>query len=230
MKALSKALLAATALDAVAGFGVIGTLSRSRIVGHASVTPVMSRLRGGNVGMSSVAAVEEAPVVEKFRKDYQAPPYRIESLKLNFIINEDETLVDSALSIEPAASTGAGETMFLDGEELALRSIELDGTALVEEVDYKLTAEGLTLLTPPLAPFTLKTTVAIKPQENTQLSGLYKSSGNFVTQCEAEGFRRITFFQDRPDVMATYEVRVEADKEAYPLLLSNGNEVGSGDL
>jgi len=78
-------------------------------------------------------------------------------------------------------------------------------------------------------PFVLTTTVSIAPQKNTQLSGLYKSSGMYVTQCEAEGFRRITYFQDRPDVMAKYEVRVEADKSKYPLLLSNGNEVSQGE-
>ena len=124
--------------------------------------------------------------MERFRKDYAPPPYFVDSLKLNFIIDEEETLVESALSIEPAASTVASEPMFLDGEELALRSIELDGTPLVEGVDYTLTGEGLTLLAPPLASFTLSTTVAIKPQENTQLSGLYKSSGNFVTQARGD--------------------------------------------
>ena len=102
---------------------------------------------------------------------------------------------------------------------------------LVEAEDYTLTQETLTLLRPPAgASFTLRTTVAIKPHENLQLSGLYKSSGNFVTQCEAEGFRRITYFQDRPDVMAKYCVRVEADKAKYPLLLSNGNELTKGEL
>jgi len=122
--------------------------------------------------------------------------------------------------------------MELDGEDLDLRAIDIDGTALAAGEGYALGAkEGLTLLSPPAGDkFTLTTTVAIKPQENTQLSGLYKSSGNYVTQCEAEGFRRITYFQDRPDVMATYKVRVEADKAAYPLLLGNGNEVGKGDV
>jgi len=178
--------------------------------------------------MSTV--VEPEKPQEKFRKDYTPPPYAIESLRLNFVIGEEETLVESELTIKPATDTTASAPMFLDGEELSLRSIELDGRALEEGADYTLGSEGLTLLSPPLSPFKLSSVVAIKPQENTQLSGLYKSSGNFVTQCEAEGFRRITFSQDRPDVMATYVVRMEADKEAYPLLLANGNEVGSGEL
>jgi len=105
----------------------------------------------------------------------------------------------------------------LDGKDLDLRSISLNGKELVEGNDYVLREEGLTVLAPPRElsieedsvsnSFTLETIVAIKPQENTQLSGLYKSNGMFVTQCEAQGFRRITYFQDRPDIMATYEVR-----------------------
>ena len=121
--------------------------------------------------------------------------------------------------------------MELDGEDLVLRSIELNGTPLSEGSDYALTPDGLSLLKPPAGtePFVLKTTVSIEPHKNTQLSGLYKSSGMLCTQCEAEGFRRITYFQDRPDVMATYDVRIEADKAKYPLLLANGNEVSKGD-
>ena len=177
----------------------------------------------------------------------------------------------STLNIEPSAV--AAGTLDLDGEELALRSIDIDGVTLSEGSDYALTEDGISLLKLPLSKFALTTTVAIKPQDNTQLSGnyaraqttctpslllavaapcaapcrrcsllslptiplfepppvlsgLYKSSGMYVTQCEAEGFRRITYFQDRPDVMAKYlEVRLEADKAKYPLLLSNGNEV-----
>jgi len=179
--------------------------------------------------MSAMAeAAPAAPLEEKFRKDYAPPPYRIDSLKLNFDIFDDETLVTSTLNIEPAEA--AAGSLQLDGEELALRSIEIDGKAMVEGSDYKLTKDGLVLLGLPIAAFKLKTVVAIKPQENTALSGLYTSSGMYVTQCEAEGFRRITYFQDRPDVMAKYlDVRLEADKAKYPLLLSNGNVVGSGD-
>lgn len=180
--------------------------------------------------MSTAAA--EVAQQEKFRKDYAAPPYRIDALALNFDIHEEETLVTSQLTIVPAAGSDSQPPLELDGEELELRSIEVDGNPLAEGSDYTVTADGLSLLKPPSgdAPFVLKTVVSIAPHKNTQLSGLYKSSGMFVTQCEAEGFRRITYFQDRPDIMATYEVRVEADATKYPLLLSNGNEVGSGSL
>ena len=101
----------------------------------------------------------------------------------------------------------------------------------VQGRDYVLGAEeGLTVLAPPSTSFKLSIVVAVKPQDNTQLSGLYKTSGNYCTQCEAIGFRRITYFLDRPDVMSTYTVRVEADKALYPVLLSNGNETARGEL
>ncbi len=191
------------------------------------------RLRGGALSMSTAATAEKPAAVEKFRKDYAPPPYRVESLKLNFDIREEETLVTSTLTfLAGEAAQSAPTPLELDGEDLELRSIALDGTPLREGDDYTLAPDGLTLLSPPsgAAPFELTTTVAISPAKNTQLSGLYRSSGNYCTQCEAEGFRRITYFQDRPDVMATYEVRVEADKAACPILLSNGNEVGRGEL
>ena len=177
--------------------------------------------------MSTAAAPQE-----KFRLDYTAPPYRIDRLSLDFDIHEEETFVTSTLTVRTEA--GANAAPFeLDGEELTLKSIELDGKALAEGEDYTVTEDGLSVLKPPQesgGEFELKTVVRIEPHKNTQLSGLYKSSGMYVTQCEAEGFRRITYFQDRPDVMATYDVRLEADKDKYPLLLSNGNEVDKGDL
>ena len=109
-----------------------------------------------------------------------------------------------------------------------LYSVELDGKLLTAREDYQLTYDGLRLFRPPAGGFELKTVVGIVPETNTQLSGLYKSGGMYVSHCEAQGFRRITFFQDRPDVMAKYDVRIEADAK-YPVLPSNGNEVGSGD-
>ena len=188
-----------------------------------------SRLRGGASYYQMTAAVEApAEAQEKFRKDYAPPPYRIDSLSLNFDIYEEETLVTSTLSILPhTEAAAASPPMELDGEELELKSIEINGAALSEGTDYLLTSDGLSLLSPPASAdgFELKTVVSIAPHKNTQLSGLYKSSGMYVTQCEAEGFRRITYFQDRPDIMATYDVRIEAEKAKYPLLLSNGNEV-----
>jgi len=201
-------------------------------------TPMLSRarlpeLRGGAL-MSAVATAEPKAPVEKFRVDYKPPPYIIDTVQMDFNINEDETIVTTSLAFNRGADTTDGTPLELDGdsESITLKSVAIDGTALVEGTDYTLTEDTMTLLNPPTgASFTLESTVAIKPQENLQLSGLYKSSGNYVTQCEAEGFRRITYFQDRPDVMAKYtRVRVEAEKAKYPLLLSNGNELTSGEL
>lgn len=207
--------------------------ARSIMSALAAPAPAVNRLRGGHARALMSALAAPAPEVkEKFRKDYTPVPYRIDSLSLDFNIHEDETLVTSTLTVMPAAGAGVDVPMDLDGEDLALRSIEIDGTPLTEGTDYALTPDGLSLLHPPhtVSSFVLKTVVAIEPQKNTQLSGLYKSGGMYVTQCEAEGFRRITYFQDRPDVMAKYECRIEADKKSYPLLLSNGNELGSGDI
>ena len=165
------------------------------------------------------------------RSAYQKYPYKVESVKLNFVLTEEEAVVESVVKYvyEGAASTPA--PLYLDGEELTLRSIAMNGKPLVLGTDYVLgTEEGLTVLAPPASAFELKIVVATKPQDNTQLSGLYKTSGNYCTQCEAVGFRRITYFPDRPDVMSTYTVRVEADKTLYPVLLSNGNETGRGSL
>jgi len=172
------------------------------------------------------------PVIEKFRKDYQLSPYRINRLSLNFDINEDVTLVSSTMNVTPQSGASDGTALDLDGEDLKLISIEINGVELKEGDGYVLTEDGLSVINPPHElgeSFELRTVVEILPQENTQLSGLYKSNGMYVTQCEAQGFRRITYFQDRPDVMATYDVRVEADKELYPVLLSNGNKMTKGD-
>ena len=141
-------------------------------------------------------------------------------------------MTESVLKFTYDGAAAKPPPLCLDGEELTLRSIAMNGKALVEGRDYILGADGeeLTVLAPPATGFELAIVVATKPQDNTQLSGLYKSSGMYVTQCEAEGFRRITYFQDRPDIMAKYlDVRIEADKAKYPLLLSNGNEIESGD-
>mmetsp|Transcript_8665 Transcript_8665/g.14574 ORF Transcript_8665/g.14574 Transcript_8665/m.14574 type:complete len:909 (-) Transcript_8665:403-3129(-) len=162
------------------------------------------------------------------RSAYAPAPYLIETVDLNFILTEEQALVKSTLRF---VCSGAACPLYLDGEDLALRSIALNGVPLVEGHDYVLGAEeGLTVLAPPASAFELSIVVAIKPQENTQLSGLYKTSGNYCTQCEAVGFRRITYFLDRPDILSKYTVRVEADKALYPVLLSNGNETGRGEM
>jgi len=165
--------------------------------------------------------------VERFRKDYAPLAYLIDSVSLNIDIREESTMVTSTLRVHPQ-SDSAGQPLDLDGVDLSLYSIEVNGKPLTRGKGFELTYDGLRLLEPPQENFELKTVVAIQPEKNTQLSGLYKSGGMYVSHCEAQGFRRITFFQDRPDVMAKYDVRIEADA-AYPVLLSNGNEEGSGD-
>ena len=143
-------------------------------------------------------------------------------------VQKDETLVTSTLGCAPRGKGKKAAPLVLDGEDLRLVSVEIDGVALAADA-YEVGEETLTIAAPPKKPFTLKTVVAIEPEKNTQLSGLYASSGNLCTQCEAEGFRRITYFYDRPDCMASFTSRVEADKDAFPVLLSNGNEVDRGD-
>jgi len=173
---------------------------------------------------------DSAPPKPTLLAEYRPPDFVIDTVELSFILGEDETLVESRLALRRNAAAGTPQApLRLDGEELTLVSIALDGAALPAE-RYRVEADGdLTILDPPDA-FTLDIAVSIKPQLNTALSGLYTSGGNFCTQCEAEGFRRITWFLDRPDVSARYWVRVTADKERYPILLSNGNPELRGDL
>ncbi len=149
-------------------------------------------------------------------KDYSPPPFRVEAIDLDVDIREDHALVRARLDIR---RQGAGP-LVLDGEELELISVSLNG----KEPRYSVAAETLTISDVPDA-FTLETVSRICPQKNTRLEGLYATRHGFVTQCEAQGFRRITWFIDRPDVMAKYTTTVRA---RYPVLLSNGNLVASG--
>ena len=158
--------------------------------------------------------------------DYRAPDYRILTTDLTFRLEPEATRVVTTLTIEATGS--ATPPLELDGEELTLKSVAIDGVALDENA-YELTQKGLLIKAPP-ARFTLTTEVEISPAANSALSGLYVSDGMLCTQCEAEGFRRITYYLDRPDTMATFKTRIEADKAAYPVLLSNGNLIASGDL
>jgi aminopeptidase N len=143
-----------------------------------------------------------------------------------FRLHPSETRVVTELSV---TQTGAnGTPLRLDGEKLTLRSIKLNGMALGVD-DYVADEESLTVFSPGDA-FRLEIETSISPETNTELSGLYVSSGRFCTQCEAEGFRRITYYPDRPDVLAPFFVRIEADQAKYPYLLSNGNPTAKGDL
>ena len=172
------------------------------------------------------AAVTSAPKAI-YLKDYERPAYAFERVHLNFELGEATTTVTSTVRVRPESDAG-GKTLFLHGDEsVELASIAVNGEAFTT---YERTAKGIALSSLPTAAFDLRVETVIKPQENTALEGLYKSSGNFCTQCEAEGFRRITFYQDRPDVMSIFTTRIEADKTKYPVLLGNGNLVDSGDL
>lgn len=163
-------------------------------------------------------------------KDYKPYPYAVDRLDLEFLLDEEQTTVRSKMSISPSYEE-TPPPLVLNGEAcVKLSSIALDGQSLQEGGDFIMQDEKLTIKSPPKGSFTLDISVEIEPQNNTELEGLYKSSGNFCTQCEAEGFRRITFYPDRPDVMSVFTTKIVADKEKYPVLLSNGNLVEEGNL
>jgi aminopeptidase N len=161
-----------------------------------------------------------------YLKDYTPPPYLVDTVDLDVDFRPGETRVTATLAIRrnPAA---APAPLRLDGEELELLSVKLDGVALAATA-YETAPDRLTLTEVPER-FVLETVTRIRPDANTRLSGLYRSKDGYFTQCEAEGFRRITWFPDRPDVMSRYTVTIHADKAALPVLLANGNPVGSGD-
>ncbi len=158
-------------------------------------------------------------------EDYKPYPYRVESVRLVFDLDAAATRVRATLKLSRVGDEPA--PLQLDGEHLDLVSIAINDTALSAS-DYEKDSDGLRIPDPG-ASFQLTIETRIAPEKNTALSGLYMSGGRFCTQCEAEGFRRITFFPDRPDVLAPYSVRIEAP-EAFPYLLSNGNPVTSGKL
>ncbi len=165
----------------------------------------------------------------KYLKDYRSPAYRIETVDLTFDLYEDHCIVDSRLScVRSESAEGSQPPLVLMGRELELQGIVIDGTSLAAG-QYRVDDQHLTI--PDVTDqFILEIRTRIEPQKNTALEGLYKSSGMFCTQCEAEGFRKITYFPDRPDVMSRYTTRIIADKEKYPVLLSNGNAIEKGDL
>ncbi len=161
--------------------------------------------------------------------DYEVPSFLVDHVDLRFELLEEGARVHSTLSVRrnPEARDPAAP-LSLDGDSLVLEGLSLDGQ-LLDEGRYQLQDDGLTIPTVP-DQFELAVVTWIEPQNNTRLEGLYKSSGMFCTQCEAEGFRCITYFPDRPDVMARFRTRVEADQARYPVLLSNGNDVERGEL
>ncbi|MDO1558144.1 aminopeptidase N [Brevundimonas sp. 2R-24] len=159
-------------------------------------------------------------------EDYRPPAFLIDTVELDFALEPRTTRVKARLAVR--RNGDHAEPLVLDGDRLTPISVSVDGRALAPD-EYTLTSESLTIPQVPDA-FTLQTEVEIDPEGNTALAGLYMSGGRFCTQCEAEGFRRITWFPDRPDVLARYRVRMTADKARYPRLLSNGNLEDAGDL
>ncbi len=172
--------------------------------------------------------MKEAQPRTIFLKDYKKPPFLIDETVLHFDLSEQGATVKSRLSMRrnPDADT-TPQDLYLDGVGLELSAIAIDGVALPDG-GYELVAEGLRVIDV-ADQFVLECETLIKPQENTCLEGLYKSSSMFCTQCEAEGFRRITYYLDRPDVMSRFTTTITADKALYPVLLSNGNEVERGE-
>ncbi|WP_049223842.1 aminopeptidase N [Neisseria sicca] len=158
----------------------------------------------------------------RYLKDYQTPAYRILETDLHFDIAEPQTVVKSRLTVEPQR---VGESLVLDGSAKLL-SVKINGAA----VDYVLEGETLTIAGVPSERFTVEVETEILPAENKSLMGLYASGGNLFTQCEPEGFRKITFYIDRPDVMSKFTTTIVADKKRYPVLLSNGNKIDGGEF
>ena len=160
-------------------------------------------------------------------KDYQVPPFLIDTTDLVFTLGEEQTQVVSTLQMRrnPEAEV-TSSALELQGQELELKSLQIDGRVLTTD-EYDISPESLKVHSVP-DQFILQCTTIIKPQENTSLEGLYKSQKMFCTQCEAEGFRKITYYLDRPDVMSIFTTTIIADQKRYPVLLSNGNNVASG--
>ena len=169
------------------------------------------------------------PVGQPVRlQDYRVPDYLIDAVDLDISLDRKATRVVATLSMRPHPQGVADAPLRLDGDELRLVGLALDGVDLAP-ADYVATPSELTLPRPPRRAFTLRVETDLAPADNTKLMGLYRSGSAYCTQCEAEGFRRITYFLDRPDVLSTYRVRVEADKSEAPVLLSNGNLVSKGE-
>jgi aminopeptidase N len=163
-------------------------------------------------------------------KDYRPPSHLIETVNLDIALDATRTRVRSRLKLRPNPDAAeASRTLRLDGELLELGEVKLDGKPITP-TDYALTDTSLELRNLPNAPFSLEIVTWCNPQANKSLNGLYRSRGIYCSQCEAEGFRRITYFLDRPDVLSRYTVRIEADPEEAPVLLANGNPIERGSL
>lgn len=161
-------------------------------------------------------------------QDYRPPDWLVDRVHLDVSLHPTASRIRSTLTLRPNPDASPAPVV-LDGDGLSLSSILLDGKPLAVGT-YVATPDQLTIAQAPQRPFELTIETLVDPSANTQLMGLYRSNGTYCTQCEAEGFRRITYFPDRPDVMAVYTTRVEADKAQAPVLLANGNLTAAGDL
>jgi len=162
-----------------------------------------------------------------YLKDYRQPDYLIDTVDLEFDLQKGLTKVSSRMQVRRREGISASTPLVLDGQELELISVIVNDTP--RDISSLLVTDNELTLTSLLNQFTLEIICTIKPELNTKLEGMYKSGSMYCTQCEAEGFRRITYFPDRPDIMARFSTRIIADKTDYPVLLSNGNLVDSGD-
>jgi aminopeptidase N len=160
--------------------------------------------------------------------DYRVPDYFIDSVELDVSLDIHATRVVSTLSLRPNPAGGERAALSLDGDELVFISARLDGEPL-DAADFEASPSEFLLPRPPRRAFTLTIETRLDPAANTKLMGLYRTGSAYCTQCEAEGFRRITYFLDRPDVLSTYRVRLEADRAEAPVLLSNGNLEAAGE-
>ncbi|EAU54284.1 aminopeptidase N [Mariprofundus ferrooxydans] len=163
-----------------------------------------------------------------YLKDYQLPAYLVDTVYLDFSLQPSATGVVSSVRYRRNPAAAAGESLWLDGQDMELLSVALDGQELTTD-DYSVSESGMRIENVPEC-FELTIATRINPEANKSLEGLYRSGGNYCTQCEAEGFRKITYYPDRPDVMAPFTVRMTADKAENPVLLSNGNPVAQGEL
>jgi aminopeptidase N len=161
--------------------------------------------------------------------DYRPPDWLLDTVSLDVSLDKSATRVRATLALRPNPAADAPAPLVLDGDGINLVALRLDGAGLPPD-QYTATPDQLTITQPPQRPFQLEIETVVDPSANTQLMGLYRSGDTYCTQCEAEGFRRITYFPDRPDVMAVYMTRIEADRAEAPVLLANGNLIESGDV
>ncbi len=179
--------------------------------------------------MATPSDTSEAVQKKIYLKDYKAPAFLVQETRLVVDIFDAYTLVVAELDMVRAECTGLDEPLRLHGADLELELLEIDGLT-VSPQHYSREGEELVVAMVPARAFTLRTRVRIYPEKNTALEGLYASNGMYCTQCEAEGFRKITFYPDRPDVMARFITTLRADKQRFPVLLANGNLLEAGEL